>query len=102
MLPPELGRCKRLVIVDVSSTQLTAEALPPALFTDTAVARLWREKTAIDEATLATIPGFKDFQQREAAREAKKLDQRRGETGNVTFNDSLADASRVGGSRGYS
>ena len=125
MLPPELGRCKKLMILDISATQMTAEALPPALFSDTAVSRLWREQTQIDEArwarlcifalhshcsavscgcvrvaeagsprSLKAIPGFSEFAGREAAREAKKLDQRRGETGNVVFNDTQHDASQ--------
>ena len=39
----------------------------------------------IAEAELSALDGFAEFQQREAAREAKKLDQRRGETGDVMF-----------------
>jgi hypothetical protein len=70
----------------VSATQLTAEALPPALFQATMLSRLWRENSQIREPDLAKVEGYKEFAEREAAREAKKLDQRRGETGGVTFN----------------
>ena len=85
MLAPELGGCAKLTILDISGNAITAAAIPPGLFKTTQLARLWRDGCPIAEAELSALDGFAEFQQREAAREAKKLDQRRGETGDVMF-----------------
>jgi hypothetical protein len=49
------------------------------------VQRLFRDGCPIDQRELEALDGYADFAEREAAREAKKLDQRRGETGDVMF-----------------
>ena len=85
MLPPDLAGCPRLTIVDISQNPITASAIPPGLMAATSLARLWRDGCPIDEAELSAMDGFAAFQEREAAREAKKLDQRRGETGGISF-----------------
>ena len=47
--------------------------------------RLFREGCPIEQRELEGLDGYSEFAEREAAREAKKLDQRRGETGDVMF-----------------
>ena len=47
------------------------------------VQRLFREGCPIDQRELEALDGYAEFAEREAAREAKKLDQRRGETGDA-------------------
>ena len=49
------------------------------------VQRLFRDGCPINQRELEALDGYADFAEREAAREAKKLDQRRGETGDVMF-----------------
>ena len=85
MLPPDLAGCRRLTIVDISQNAITGAAIPPGLLQDTNLARLWRDGCPIEEADLSALPGYSAFKAREEQRNAKKLDQRRAETGNITF-----------------
>ena len=47
--------------------------------------RMFRDGCPIEQREREALDGYAEFAEREAAREAKKLDQRRGETGDVMF-----------------
>ena len=85
MLAPELAGCAKLTILDISGNPITAGAIPPDLLKTTSLARMYREGCPIDDRELEGLDGYGEFKTREEAREAKVLDGRRGETGDVMF-----------------